>query len=510
MGSNILNQGALEMTINELTMDHPLERPYHPELQVKMRKTIKLMREGADPERYESQDVLDPRTLYILNERTEKFREHTFERPNLPRRSVVGEKRVLVLLVDFKDQPAKTEPEHFRELLFSKKSINGSLREYYNEVSWGQLDLTGDVNEWYRSKKDLSYYVDNMSGKGVYPKNSQKLVEDLLEDVKKTGDFEFSRYDNEGEGVIDLLMIIHAGEGAERTGSTQDMVSHQSRIQEPVDMDGFKVFNYCTVPELPSHDLGGFCHEFGHLLGLPDLYDMSRISPGIGDWCLMGLGSWNNDGKTPAHLSAWCKVELGWTVPTNLTGGPRAVKIPEVYSESRKIYRLWTNGLKGNEYFLVENRQKKGFDSYIPGDGLLIWHVDENSIYNTYPNTYPTNFRVALEQADGKIQLEKSRGNGGNTGDQGDVFPGELNTRNFDSNSNPSSRAYDGSESCVTITAISDSSDMMTALMGVSCDVDKVELIKELKHENAEECLEAFKSGYRSGYSDGFKERLGH
>ena len=95
------------------------------------------MREGADPERYESQDVLDPRTLYILNERSEKFREHTFERPNLPRRSVFGEKRVLVLLVDFKDQPAKTESHHFREMLFSKKSTNGSLREYYNEVSCG-------------------------------------------------------------------------------------------------------------------------------------------------------------------------------------------------------------------------------------------------------------------------------------------------------------------------------------------------------------------------------------
>ena len=98
----------------ELTRDHPLERPYHPDLQVKMRKTIKLMREGADPERYESQDVLDPRTLYILNERSEKFREHTFERPNLPRRSVFGEKRVLVLLVDFKTNLPKNRIHPFQ------------------------------------------------------------------------------------------------------------------------------------------------------------------------------------------------------------------------------------------------------------------------------------------------------------------------------------------------------------------------------------------------------------
>ncbi|KAF5079750.1 Immune inhibitor A peptidase M6 [anaerobic digester metagenome] len=510
VGSKISNQKMLDRKIvtKKLGNYHFLQRPYHPKLQAKMRKTIKLLREGADPDSYDAADVLDPRTLYILNERPERFRKHTLARPNLPRRGVLGEKRALVLLVDFNDKPAKTESHHFRELLFSENSqTNGSLRDYYREVSWGQLDVTGEVSEWYRSKEDLSYYADNMSGKGFYPKNSQKLVEDLVKTVEKNGDFEFPSYDNNGDGVIEMLVVIHAGEGAERTGSTMDIASHQSMTHDPVNIGGVKVVNYCILPELPPYDLGGFCHEFGHLLGLPDLYDMSRVSPGIGDWCLMGLGSWNNDGKTPAHLSAWCKVELGWTVPTNVTGSPKKMKIPEVYDGSRSIYRLWTNGLKGNEYFLIENRRKKGFDKYIPGEGLLIWHVDETSIYNSYPNSYPTNFRVALEQADGERQLEKAKDDGGNKGDPGDVFPGELNIRTFDSNSNPSSLAYDGSESCITITSISDPGDEMTALIGVSCGGVKIESLKESKAETIE-CMDVYKSGYKSGYCDGFMEGL--
>lgn len=209
-------------------------------------------------------------------------------------------------------------------------------------------------------------------------------------------------------------------------------------------------------------DIGVFCHEFGHVLGMPDFYDYDYSSEGLGQWSLMASGSWNNNGKTPSHFDPWCKAQLGWieidTVTSNLTGVP----ITQIET-SPKAFRLWTNGQTGSEYFLVENRQKTGFDSYLVEEGLLIYHVDE-SVYGNDNEWCPGNpplphYQIALEQADGRYNLEGCYGFPTNRGDKGDPFPGYYGKWAFNNNTLPSSRDYynDSTQVSVRVTSYSDS-----------------------------------------------------
>jgi immune inhibitor A len=151
--------------------------------------------------------------------------------------------------------------------------------------------------------------------------------------------------------------------------------------------DGKHVFEYCIQPEYWSSPgditLGVFAHELGHLLfGLPDLYDTDYSSKGVGKWSLMAGGSWNGPGGmggSPGHLDAWNRIQCGFAAAINVTSNVTGRAIPDVETNSSgAITRLWTNGMSGNQYFLIENRRKTGYDAYLPSEGLLIWHIDEN------------------------------------------------------------------------------------------------------------------------------------
>jgi M6 family metalloprotease-like protein len=152
--------------------------------------------------------------------------------------------------------------------------------------------------------------------------------------------------------------------------------------------------------------MGVFAHEYGHGLGLPDLYDTDKSSKGTGDWDLMAGGSWNKvsrGGDRPAHLSAWCKYKLGWVNPTVVIGKLENEQISAA-SNQADVYRLLTGSPgTGGEYFLIENRQQSGFDEGLPGAGLAVWHIDESKADNTQEcktaKGCPTaHYRVALEQ----------------------------------------------------------------------------------------------------------------
>jgi len=392
-----------------------------------------------------------------------------------------GAVRVLVVLIDFPDKTFGQATSRFQELFFSTGVVpSGSVKEYFTEVTGGLIEIVGEVVGPFTMPQPLSWYANGNYGIGN--PSGEPRANIMAEDAVKAADpvVDLAPYDNDGNGYVDAFIVVHAGRGGEETGDSGDIWSHKWVLPNEYDGDGAKVYAYLTIPE--DAKLGVSAHELGHLLfGFPDLYDTDYTSEGIGNWCLMAGGSWNGGGDTPAHPSAWCKAQQGWVSIENVTADG-AVSVPDVKG-SRSVQRLWTGGQAGPEYFLVENRQRTGYDAALPADGLLIWHVDENQEGNSDENHY----LVALMQADGQRDLEFDA----NRGDGGDPFPGWNANTSFTPDTTPSSGSYAGQDTGVVVTEISDSADPMTITLSVTgtlpgggeTDVEK--LAAELKEATA-------------------------
>jgi len=394
----------------------------------------------------------------------------------------LGTFRVLAVLVDFSDHTAQVNTAFFDTLIFGNQT--GTVHDYFDEVSYTQIDLV-TVNlpstiGWKRAPQTYAYYVDNQYGMGSYPQNAQKLVEDLVTAVDAQVDF--SQYDNDGNGEVDAIIVVHSGTGAELSGNAADIWSHKWGISPRMTGDGVYVSSYTIQPEfwtLPGDmTIGVYAHELMHILGLPDLYDIDSspefISNGIGSWGIMSYGSWNGSmGSSPAHPCAWSRAQIGVASPVNVTANVTGQSIPSV-NGGGSIFRLWTSGAASNEYFLVENRQKTGYDAGLPASGLLIWHIDDNKATNReewYPGLDSAlHFLVALEQSDGLWELEHAN----DQGDAADVWPGSLNRTTFNGASSPSSDAYLSGGTFVGVTNISPSAATMTAdlLVGIAAWAD--------------------------------------
>jgi immune inhibitor A len=376
------------------------------------------------------------------------------------------------LLADFSDNNGSVPAADFDTLVYI--DVGGSVDNFYEEVSYNTLTLSSSTwpsaMGWIRAPQTYSYYVNDNYGVGFYPFNSQKLVEDIVDAID--GFIDFSQYDNNGDGSVDGLIIAHAGPGAEFTGDSTDIWSHKWSIS-PRPKDGVFVENYSINPEYWSSPgditLGVYCHELGHIFGLPDLYDTDYSSYGIDDWSLMAGGSWNGPsymGGSPAHPDAWSRIFLGFAAPIVPVYDQSGISFPRVETNA-VIYKLWTSGSPLNEYFLVENRQKTGYDTYLPGAGLLIWHIDDNQAGNTnewWPGSgNPGHYKVALVQADNLWELEQQTG----YADNADPYPGNTVNRTFSGSSSPSSNAYSGTGTSVSVVSISNSGAVMTADIAV-------------------------------------------
>jgi len=391
----------------------------------------------------------------------------------------IGDYNALAILVEFTDNTQQVAATFFDSLVFGDSGR--TVRDYYYETSYGQLNMiTSDLPSsvgWTTAPQTYDYYVNSANGTGSYPRNSQKLVEDLVDALDPVIDF--SDYDNDNDGYVDALVIVHSGSGAEYTGSDDDIWSHKWAIS-PRYRDGVYIYEFTVQPEywLTPGDMtiGVYAHELGHGFGLPDLYDTDYSSKGVGKWCIMSYGSWlgpSGRGGCPAHFSAWCKQEMGFLNPTVVETNRVGETIPNI-EDSAIAYRLWNSGVVGDEYFLVENRQKTKYDQYLPSAGLLIWHIDEGKSNNskewTPGDPASNHFLVALEQPDGRYDLE----NNSNSGDVGDCYPSIYNVRSFTTSTSPSSDDYDGLGSLVAVENISNSATIMTAdlVVGLAADVE--------------------------------------
>ncbi len=394
------------------------------------------------------------------------------------------QREVLVLIADFNDNAHTRSREELEELLFA--TGQGSMTDYYLEVSYGGLEIAGTVAGWYRMARPYSYYLGDSFGiYGEFPHNSQGLVADLVSQAD--AEVDFSRYDGDSDGVVDGLLVVHAGVGAEETGSPVDIWSHKWQLSDPVfgspgpvqTGDGVSVDVFSVQPERFENDslisIGVFCHELGHVLGLPDLYDTDYSSGGIGQFCLMSAGSWARSsslaqpGSSPAHPCAWCKYQLGWLRPDSVEQGMDSVPKAELTAVATgpSCYRMLRNssgpdwnraGTGDGEYFLVENRQRVGFDAGLTGEGLLITHVDESQSDNDDEN-HPL---VGILQADGSNRYLLPRGD---RGDGSDLWKeSDSGVTGF---TVPSTMFYDGVQSGVVVRNISSSDSVMTVSLEI-------------------------------------------
>jgi immune inhibitor A len=372
-----------------------------------------------------------------------------------------GTVRVVVVLVEFADEAITRTADRFRDLFFSTGVIpTGSVREYYTEVTNGLVTIDGEVVGPYRLPLTRAQYAHGESGIGNALPNATTMARDAV--LASDPDVDFTPYDNDGNGFVDAFIVVHAGSGAEQTGATGDIWSHKWNTQGgAMTVDGTKIFGYLTVPE--DALLGVCAHELGHLLyGWLDYYDTDGSSEGIGNWCLMASGSWNAGGNTPAHPCAFLKIDQGWITVTNRTANGPATFVD--VKDGLDALRLWKDGAGGSEYFLLENRQRSRFDASLPGDGLLIWHIDES----VASNRDEAHYRIALVQADGKRDLE---GNA-NRGDAGDAFPGSTGNASFTVSTTPGSRSHAGVDTCVAVTGITATGPTITGDVRVACLTD--------------------------------------
>ena len=407
---------------------------------------------------------------------------------------VTGTNNVLIIVIAYPDLPATQTVASFTDMA-NGPWTTGSLDDYYREVSYGVFGVSGITYGWYTAPNNHTYYANfdgisgtdddyGLGGAGIYPHNAARLVEEAVDAAEAAG-VNFSNYDNDGDGFVDTVFIVHAGKDGAATGDPNDIWSHKWRISSGGGTsryyDGVWINAYTIQPEINSQgghiEIGVFAHEYGHVLGLPDLYDTDGGSYGIGFYGLMAYGAWGADGfspERPSHMCAWSKVFLGWVTPTIVTQNTSSQAISQI-TTSPKVYELWKDGAPQNEYFLVSNRQKVGFDSRFSGlGGLLIWHIDENVINaNLFWNTVNADENhkgVDLEEADGLNDLDHER----NPGDGGDFYPGSTNNTVFNDTSNPNSRAYSGATTKIGVSNISSSGNPMRADFDVGIVTNQV------------------------------------
>jgi immune inhibitor A len=400
-----------------------------------------------------------------------------FKRSLGPATINAGQWRALVILVDFSDKVSRVTASSFDSLLFA--ATTSSLRDYYRKVTYYALDIVtvhfpGSTG-WQRAPNTYAYYVNGNNGFGTYPRNAQRLTEDAVHAVDSLVDFK--QYDNNGDKVVDALFVVHAGQGAEYTNNKNDIWSHAWSVKTTTFVDSVYVRRYSMEPEYWSTagdmTIGVYAHELGHAaFGLPDLYDRDYSSNGVGKWSLMAGGSWNgpgNLGASPSFPDAWSHAEMGYLPVTNITVNTTGKSINAV-ENTAEAFRLWTNGTTGTpQYFLVENRQQTGYDTYLPNGGLNIFHIDENVTSQNDSEYYPGHttqghYLVAMEQADGLYSLEKNV----NRGDAGDPYPGNSSATAFGLTTTPNSRAYNSDTTFVSVQNISASALAMTADLNVS------------------------------------------
>ena len=317
-----------------------------------------------------------------------------------------GVEYVLALKVDFDDMPGRREGAAFNTYLFGTAGV--SLKTYYLENSYGQMDVQpgpmGGVlpagNTWIRAKKPMTYYGEGTRIQERY----RELVREACEAVDPIVDF--SRYDRDGDGIVDHIILIHAGNNQAASGVVDDIWSILTKTINSI-YDGVLVDTAAVVaeePDLEHPHLGIYFHEFFHDFGAPDVYGFGFTDARDHKWGLMGaFGPYQGPdglGIRPSHITGYLKWDfdarpqngrLGWIQPVQIAENQK-IDVPsfELAPKTDKLFKIDIHSSadlfsgEATEFFLIENRNKDSgatFDTHLPESGILIWHIDETDPY---------------------------------------------------------------------------------------------------------------------------------
>lgn len=369
------------------------------------------------------------------------------------RKPVVGERRALVILMSFADLEFVKDRIDF-DLLFnqvgySDDGAQGSVYDYFLDVSYGQLSLHCDVVGPYRALNNMHYYGSN--GRDGGDSNPYALFQEALDHA--VHDINLSDYDADGDGFVDNIHIVYAGYGEEAGAAADAIWAHESSFPT-VTLQGMNINCYSCTPELRGNRgngiarIGPCCHEMGHALGAIDYYDTDYSKggsfEGTGIWDVMAQGSWNNGGVTPARFNPYVTAyDFGWVNVKTLNKTGDYVLHPSTLNKD-EIYRINTSS--ENDYYLLENRVNVGYDSGLPGSGLMIYHVHPELGYALQTNmvnaTSPQKMYPVCASSETTYPSFSSYGE---INKAGCPFPGSSRKNRFDAQSVPAAFAWDGS-----------------------------------------------------------------
>jgi M6 family metalloprotease-like protein len=376
---------------------------------------------------------------------------------------IIGTYVGITIAVDFSDEvgtmPIDSIEDFINKIGYTGNGNNGSVHDYFFDVSGGKVDYQSIVAGYYRARNPKTYYDSRNASFG---QRAIELIREAFEWLENDG-FDFSVLSVDGGNRVLVVNILYAGSPTQ--GWSQGLWPHMGSVRLTVDGTyNIRRYQISSLGSEPSGwggsggglGIGTVCHENGHMLcGWPDLYDYGYESNGVGGFCIMcGSGA-----KNPVPPCAYLRDDAGWEAVTDITDmadGTVFTHIPNTTTSF--VYRNRSNS---REMFYVESRLKEGRNATLPDEGFLIWHVDMDGSNDYESMTARSHYLVSLEQADNAFELEAGR----NSGRSGDCFRGGYKDR-FDDATAPDAHWWSGSNSGMKIWNMSEIGDTMSFSIG--------------------------------------------
>lgn len=390
-----------------------------------------------------------------------------------------GDNHFLVLLIQFPDLEFEVENAHeaFYNMLnepgYSQNGGTGSAADYYAENSSGQFTPTFDLYGPITVSNSYAYY-----GRNDDPNEKADYL--LVEACQLADDeIDFSQYDLDGDGVVDNIFFFYAGHNEAEGGGSDCIWPHKWNIVRPQysPLDGKRLDSYACTSEFSGSygqnmaGIGTFCHEFGHVIGFPDFYDVdyeqNGYAAGLGGMSLMDAGSYNNSGRTPPYLSAFERYYMGWVEELTVWEEPGVMTLEPVQNNAGYVIPTDNEG----EVFVLEYRNGEGSDQYLYAEGIVLYHVDQsnNIISGLSARSLWRYYNMVNSFADHQCYdlIESSTSESTALNNMDRVFPGRRNVTEINAYTTPAMVGWDGQSTGYSISGITLADDHAELSLGI-------------------------------------------